>query len=354
MARLSRRDLAATALALPLCFVRNSWAAGKSINIGIYSGPQGEFIRKSVLPKFQSDYDCRVFPTEGVTLSQIAILRTQKANPTFSVMFMDDLGVPIARDEDLIVKLPRAAMPNLERLVPRFLIGDGYAAAFAISTIAPFYNTETIKPIASYAELWEPRFRGRFVIPSPKQSQSLDLLIAAASVATAKPFKEAQYLIDQAWGQLAALKPNVMTVYDNAVTAALQVAQGQADIGGPDFSKTIIPYTVRGAAVDLCYPKEGTFAGVNTLTVVKGAPEPDLAAAFANRMLDPLVQTGLAEATFAAPSVRDLAIKADVLKRIAYPEARMDALGVFMQDWSFFNPRRGAIVEKLNEVFGAA
>jgi putative spermidine/putrescine transport system substrate-binding protein len=78
-----------------------------------------------------------------------------------------------------------------------------------------------------------------------------------------------------------------------------------------------------------------------------------LAAAFADRMLDKQVQTGLAEATYAAPSVAGLTIKPDVLSRIAYPEARMDELKLFIQDWSFFNPRRSAIVERLNQIFVA-
>jgi putative spermidine/putrescine transport system substrate-binding protein len=355
MTKLTRRGLIGTTagLAAPLFFVRNGWAEGKSINVGIYSGPQGDYIRKQVLPKFQAELGCRVFPTEGVTLTQISLLRAQKANPTFSVMFMDDVGVPIARDEDLITALPREKMPNMAHVIPRFLIGNGYGVAFAISSIAPFYNTKSGHPIASYAELWDPQYRGRYVMPTPKQTQSLDLLVATAALVTGKPFPEAQYLIDQAWDKLAALKPNVMTVYENNTTAILQVAQDQAAIGGPDFSKNVIPYTMKGAPVDLCYPKEGTFAGVNCITVVKGGPEPDLAAAFADRMLDKQVQTGLAEATYAAPSVAGLTIKPDVLSRIAYPEARMDELKLFIQDWSFFNPRRSAIVERLNQIFVA-
>src|ERR1700712_506798 len=113
---LKRRTLIGAGLAAPMFFVRNSWAEGKSINIGTYTGPQGEFVRRNVIPKFQSDLGCRVYQTEGVTLGQIAILRTQKANPTYSVMFMDDVGVPVAKDEDLITALPRDKMPNMAKV----------------------------------------------------------------------------------------------------------------------------------------------------------------------------------------------------------------------------------------------
>lgn len=348
-----RTIVAGGILAAPLFFVRNSWAEGKSINVGTYTGPQGEYVRRNVIPKFQTDYECRVFQTEGVTLGQIAILRTQKANPTYSVMFMDDVGVPVARDEDLITPLPRDKMPNLQRIVPRFLLLDGYAAAFAVSVVAPFFNTQAVQRLESWETLWDPRFAGRFMAITPKQTPSVMLLIAATALATGKPFQEAQYLIEAGWPKLAALKPNVQTVYDNNVTAVLQVAQGQADIAGPDFSKTVLPYAAKKAPVAMSAPKEGVFAGVNTLTLVKNGPNPDLAAAFVDRMLDPAVQKGLSEATFAAPTVKDITLNPETAKIVAYPEARIDELKMLIADWSYVIPRRGAIVERYNQVFGS-
>jgi putative spermidine/putrescine transport system substrate-binding protein len=348
-----RTLLAATGLAAPMFFIRNGWAQGKSINVGTYTGPQGEYVRRNVIPKFQSDYGCRVFQTEGVTLGQIAILRTQKSNPTYSVMFMDDVGVPVARDEDLIAPLPRDKMPNLATLFPRFLLADGHAAAFAVSVVSPYYNTQAVPGIETWETLWDAKFKDRFMAVTPKQTQSVQLLIAATALATGKPFQEAQYLVDAGWPKMAALKPNVQTIYDNNVTAVLQVAQGQADIAGPEFSKTVLPYAAKNAPVAMSAPKEGVFGGVNTITLVKNAPDPDLGAAFADRMLDPSVQKGLAEYTFAAPTVSGITLNAATAAVVAYPEARIDALKMLIADWSYIIPRRGAIVEKYNQVFGA-
>jgi putative spermidine/putrescine transport system substrate-binding protein len=353
--KLSRRravTLIGAGFATPNFFVRNGWAEGKSINVGTYTGPQGEFVRRSVIPQFQSDYGCRVYQTEGVTLGQIAILRTQKANPTYSVMFMDDVGVPVAKQEDLITALPRDRMPNLARVIPRFVLNDGYAAAFSVSTISPYFNTDAVQGIDSWEQLWDPRYKGRFLLVTPKQTQSLQLLVAATALAIGKPFREAQYLVDQGWDKMAALKPNVQTVYDNNVTAVLQVAQGQADIAGPDFSKTVLPYAMKNAPVAMSSPKEGLFGGVNTITLVKNGPNPDLGAAFADRMLDPVVQKALAEAIFAAPTVTGITLNAETAKYAAYPEARIDEMGLMTVDWAFMNPKRGAIVEKFNQVFG--
>ncbi|HVQ66858.1 MAG TPA: extracellular solute-binding protein [Bradyrhizobium sp.] len=349
----SRRTLlraAAVGIAAPQFFVRNGWAAGKNLYVGTYTNIQGEVIRKQVIPKFQADYDCKVFQTENVTLGSIALLRTQKAAPNYSVIMMDDLGIPIAKAENLIEKLPRSKIPNLEKTFPRFIYNDDYGVAFAISTISPWFSSTLSKPIESWADLWDERFRGRFMLSTPKQSQSVQLLAMAASFATGKPILEAQYEIDKGWAKMAELKPNVQTIYESTGPAVLQVTQGQADVGGPDFSKSVVPYIVKGAPILQSKPKEGLFAGVNCMALVKGAPEPDLGAAFIDRMLGAEAQLALANVTYAAPSVKDLELKKDVAALVAYPESRVNEL--ILLDWEKLNPQRGGIIEKYNQVFG--
>ena len=178
------------------------------------------------------------------------------------------------RAKSLIDKLPKDKIPNMAKVFPSFIYNDGYGAAFAISTVSPWYNKNLPKPVESFADLWDERFRSRFMLITPKQTQSVQLLAVAASMVTGKPILEAQYELDKGWPKMMELKPNVQTIYDNFGTAVLQVVQGQADVGGPDFSKNILPYVMKGTPIAQSRPSEGSFAGVNCLTLVKGAPEP--------------------------------------------------------------------------------
>jgi putative spermidine/putrescine transport system substrate-binding protein len=352
--KIRRRTLlcGAASLATPLVIGRRGSAAERSITVGIYSGQQGDYVRQQIIPPFEAKHQCKVYTTLGVTLEQIAALRATRNNPRYSVMFVDDIGVPLAQGEGLIDKLPREQIPNLERLLERFLYYDGYGAAFAMSTAGLAYNSQTGKPLSSYGELWDERFRQRFLMTSPKATQSLYLLIAAVTVDTAKPYAEAQYLIDDAWPKMAALKPNVLSIFENQSTV-MQVAQGEADLAGLFYSKSVYPYTVKGAPIDMCFPREGTFAGINCLTLVKNAPEPELGIAFIDWMLDPSVQHGLAEASLAAPTITGLEFKPDVAKYLAYPESKMDEMGIFSPDWAFINPIRPKLLDKYNQVFGS-
>jgi putative spermidine/putrescine transport system substrate-binding protein len=349
---LARRRLLGAAASLPLVSIRGAHAATRSIQVGIYTAQQGDYVRKQIIPKFEADYDCKVFTTEGVTLMQIAALRATRDNPKYSVMFMDDIGIELSKREGLIDRLPAEKIPNLAGLLPRFLVFDGYGAAFAISTGGMVIDPQVTKPLVSYADLWEPKFKQRFLMMSPKATQSLYLLIATASFMTGKPLKEAQYNIDIVWPKMAELKANVLSTYENP-SQIMMVAQGQVDVAGIEYSKNIYPYTIQGAPLDMCFPKEGTFAGINCLSFVKGGPEPELAAAFINRMLDPTVQQGLATATLTSPSVKGATFAPEIARYIAYPEAKMDAMGLFAADWAFINPRRPGWLEKYNQVFGS-
>jgi putative spermidine/putrescine transport system substrate-binding protein len=187
---------------------------------------------------------------------------------------------------------------------------------------------------------------------TPKATQSLYLLIAAVSVVTGRPYKEAKYWIDSAWPKMETLKPNVLSIFDTDASTISQVMQGQADIAGLFYSKSVNPYTVQGAPIAMCYPREGTFAGINTVTLVKNGPERELAIAFIDWMLSPDIQQLLAEQTLTAPSLGGLSFKPDVEKYVAYPESKMDEMGIFSPDWAFINPMRSHLIEKYNETFG--
>ena len=250
-------------------------------------------------------------------------------------MFVDDLGVEICKREGLIDPLPVAKMPNMAKVYPRFIYDGGYGVALAVST-GGSSTTPRHQAARQLRRDVGPALRQEDFPVSTKTTPSVFVVIACAAIATGKPLAEAQYLADQAWPKLEALKPNVLNLYTTD-TASLNVAQGEGDIGGIEYSKYVLPYTVKGAAVDMCYPKEGAFAGVNCQVLVKGAPNPDLAAEFMNRMLSPDVQQPLAEVSLAAPPIDGLTFKPDFAKLLAYPVAKMDEMALFSPDWAYVN-----------------
>ena len=350
MSIVSRRTVLGSALAAPMIWQRNAWSQGKTIQVGIWGGPQGEFIRKTVLPAFEKDFGCKVLAEEGATLGQISRLRATKESPKYTVMFVDDLGVEICKREGLIDPLPKDKMPNLAKVFPHFIYFDGFGVALAISTGGIFYNPKATPALTSYGQMWDEKFRKRLSLVSTKNTPSVFVVIATAALVTGKPFKDAQYLPDQAWAKLVDLKPNVLNLYESN-NAAVFVAQGEGDIGGIEYSKYVYPYTRQGASIDMAFPKEGAFAGVNCQVLVKGAPNQDLGVAFMNYMLDPVVQKPLAEFSLAAPPIEGLSFAPEIGKLLAYPLAKMEEMALFSPDWTYINQVRPSWIEKLNQIF---
>src|ERR1700688_5068611 len=122
---IKRRAALGGALAAPLIIGRRATAADRSITVGIYTGQQGDVVRKQIIPPFEAKYQCKVYTTQGVTLEQIALMRTSRNNPKYSVMFVDDIGIELAKREDLIEQLPRDQLPSMEKVLKRLVFYDG-------------------------------------------------------------------------------------------------------------------------------------------------------------------------------------------------------------------------------------
>lgn len=343
--------LGGAALAAPMISRTTAWAQGKQLYVISYIGTVGNFVTEKVVPEFQKRYGCSVFNKLNNSLQNIATLRGERSNPQTSVVMMDDFIIPLAKQEGLIQALPQDKIPNLAKLHNGYLFDDSYGAGLIISKVAPWYNMNALSPPpTSWGDLWDKRLRGRFLMVTPKFTQSVMLLAMTAALKTGKPVTEAQYEMLDVGDKLAALKPNVEAIQENVGGAVLQVLQGQADIGGPDFSKNINPYIVKGAPIAMMEPKEGSFSGVNAITLVNNAPEPELGAAFIDYMLSPEVQKGLAETALAAPATRDVKLRAEVAEiASASPD---DLAKLLVLDWKWINPRRNKIIDLFNQTFG--
>lgn len=342
----------AGALAAPF-IAGGARAQTPSIQVGVWAGDQGEFVKSRIVPGFEREFGCKVYVEEGVTLTHVAKMQAQRDSPRFTVMFIDDFAVNLCRKAGLIEPLPADRMDNL-RLVPkRFLFEDGFGVAIAVSLCAIFYNTTQIQRLDGYADLWNRAYARQIALSSVGVTGGMFMVIAAAALATGKSLAEAQFMPDEGFRKLAELKPNILQQYTSSSQAVTLVAQGEASIGAISYTKFIYPYVLRGAPLNAVLPKEGTFPGVNCQVLVKGGPNQVLGAAFMNRMLDPQVQKDLAEYTMAAPTVSGVQLKPDVKKYVAYPETEMDAMGLVLPDWGHLNEVRRDWTDRWNKIFGA-
>jgi len=173
--------------------------------------------------------------------------------------------------------------------------------AAATGPRSPGRDWATIRTLLPY--LLE--YKGRVILPSLQNTEGLANLFMAAFLATGKPMPEALKDIDAGFKKLVTLKPNLLTVYTQMPQAFNLLEQGEGYMIAGAISQVALERKAAGAPVDAVAPKEGIFSLPLGAALVKGGPQPELAAAFINTMIDPEVQARLAVATYSLPTNKD-------------------------------------------------
>jgi putative spermidine/putrescine transport system substrate-binding protein len=324
--------------------------AEKTIKIGMYSGPRTEFVKATVIKRLEEKHRAKFLIDEGWTTEQLARLRASRSNPVHTVMWMDDIGVNVARKEGLIDKLPEDKIPNLAKVFPRYIVEAGHGVGIDVSTVALSYSTRDVKEApASWAALWDPAYRGKVSVPSIAGTHGLNLVVVAAALETGKPFQEAQYDSDAAFKKLSELKPNLYSIFSKTALVMAAMQQGEVIMTGPFYSGQIWPYVDQGLPANHVVPKEGGFAGLSCQTLVHGGPHPELGAEFINEILDVEMQAMLAKKLSNGPVVQGVPLPPETMARMPYGEGKEELL--FASDWEFINTIRPEWTERWNQVF---
>ena len=293
------------------------------------------FMEPTVIPMFEKKYGCTILFEGTKSLVNLEKMVSNKAKPYLSVVMMDDPVLLLAVKEDVIEKITPAKVPNLAKLKPAAIHMDGmwtnYQQPYATIALA---TAKLNAAPASWTELWDPKYKGKVIVPSLQNTEGLSMFFVAAHLETGKPMKDAQYQADAAFKKLRALKPNLLTVYTQMPQAFNLLEQGEAWMIGGALSSYAAERKRQGAAVDMASPKEGVMAMPSGIARVKNGPQPELALAFINEMLGVEYQKILSEAAAALPTNTAAVVPAGLPK------------DVFVPDWAYVADQRKAWVER--------
>ena len=328
--------LAASALAMP-SILR---AAGAQELVVGCAGSHTAWMEQIVVPHMKTAIGAE-FIFEGTKSSvNLEKMASNRDKPYLSVVQMDDPVMIQAVEEGLLTQMSQALVPNLGALRPDAVHMEGMWANYVQPWAGVAYNSDLRKGVTSWEDLWSPEAKGKVIVPSLQNTEGMWTLFAAAMLATGKPFAEAQYEVDAAFEKLAALKPNVLTAYSVMSQAFNLLEQGEITMLAGNFSSYTLPRKAEGVPVDLAAPKEGIFAMPSGICLVKGGPNPELAAAYVNEMLGAELQTTLAEFT------QSLAANTAVKVAAGVPEG----VAVHSPDWALVAKNRKAWNDRFDKL----
>jgi putative spermidine/putrescine transport system substrate-binding protein len=314
-------------------------ASSKEIVIGC-AGSHTVWMEKLVAPHMKERIGATII-FEGTKSSvNLEKMSSNRDKPYLSVVQMDDPVMIQAVEQGLLEPITAAQVPNLGKLRTGAVHMDGMWANYVQPWAGIAYNTNALRGVSSWTELWEPSAKGKLIIPSLQNTEGMWTLFIAAHLGAGKPIAEAQYDIDAAFAKLESLKPNVLNVYSVMSQAFNLLEQGEISMLSGNFSSYTLPRKAAGAPVDLAAPKEGIFAMPSGICLVKGGPNPELARAYVNEMLGAELQAKIADFSAALPA------NTEVPPMAASPKG----VEIFSPDWAFVAKHRKEWITRFDKM----
>ena len=329
----TRRHLLGSALALALAAAAGLPVGAEDlsgqITLMAYSGIfQDKYIKAVVKPFEAAHPGVKVtYFTNGNSAQMLGTLRAQAGSPQVDVVIFDASTSLIGDNEGLLAELPVAENPVIADLVPQAIIRPDYGPAVTFDNLVIVYaKAKFPTPPTSIDALWDKALNGRLGISAMPNIQGAALLaIVAKSLG-----EDYTKTIDKAVAKLATLSPAVQT-FDPKPDGYTMVMNGDLDIATGWNARAQYFAEKNPDKLGVMLPSEGSVMQINTINLVKGAPNTPAAKAFIDYALSPAAQKAFTEAMYYAPvnPKADVAPAAEA-KTVA---KRMDKMLPF--DWAW-------------------
>lgn len=290
----------------------------KELNIFNWS----EYLPQSIIDQFEKEYGVKVnydtYSSNEELLSKLMAGGTQ-----YDLIVPSDYMVDIMIKQGLLAPLDKNNIPNLKNLDPQFLNqyfdpGNKYSVPYMWGTVGITYNKAKVKnPPTSWADLWNPAYRGRVVM----LNDSREVIGAALQLLGYSKNETDPAKLAQAKAKLKELLPNVKS-FDSDSPKTLFL-NGEVWIGQTWSGEAALAYQ-ENPDIGYVLPKEGGGRFLDSMAIPKGAPHKYTAEVFINFLLRPEISAELSKAfPYGNPNKAALEILPEDLKKnpASYPPA---------------------------------
>ena len=286
--------IASAALAVGL-WAAPAFAAEKLV-ISIWGGSWKDLVEQTAAKKFKAETGADVEFITGGTIDRLNKAKLAKGNPESDLTFTTSHVGWLYANDGLYETLDLSKIPNAKSLVEQAKISPFHIGSWAyVYTIG--YRPDMVPAgmtFNSWADLWNPALKGKISAPDFDASH----LIAIA--AKLEGGDAASW--EKGSAKLKALKPNFKAYYANDAASQQLMQNGEAPVQVM-LSMNAYHIASQGVNVKLAIPKEGAVLGIDTIGIMKGSKNADLAYKFINIMLDPAIQTEVATLKKGSPVV---------------------------------------------------
>ncbi|MCZ8514468.1 ABC transporter substrate-binding protein [Paenibacillus filicis] len=276
-------------------------------------GFSDDFFKKEVYAPFEKAHNVKIVLDTGNNSDRLNKVRQGTSN--VDLIYLSDYYAQQGIEAGLFEKIDRSRIPNLKDIydLAKAPLGEDYGPAYTIGQLGIAYNPKTAgMEIKSWSDLWSPGLAKKLTIPNIT-STSGPMMLDMASVAAGSTKFDA----DKAFAKMKELNKGVVKYYGQTSEFVNMFAQGEI-AAGPIMEMYM--KDIKAAVPDAKFvtPQEGGYAIMNTVNVVKGSKNKQLAEDFINWHLSKEVQEKSAKAKVDSPVNTTMQLTGDDTKGITY------------------------------------
>jgi putative spermidine/putrescine transport system substrate-binding protein len=284
----------------------------KVLRVSSMGGINEDVVKKYAASRFEADTGIKIEWVQGDAPSALQkLLGSKGRTPYIDVVSLDDKTQVQAIEEGLVKKIDPKIVTNAQYLYKQAIQPQGYGPATLFWGWGLIYNVQKFKENGipepkTWADLWNPKLRGKVAISDISGPGGVDFVLKAAQLAG---------------GSEKNLKPGLEKIKELQVKAfvnsssdlkvKLQSGEVWAAPWNNGRSWDLIDSGFPGKFI---YPSDGGNFHTTTADVVAGTPNEAAANLYINYLLDPVSQTGRAYENPFGPTNR---LVGDVVKH--YP-----------------------------------
>lgn len=255
-------------------------AQSKTIVTTSYGGVYEQNYRKVVLEPFAKKTGAEFVIKYGGADEWLNNSLINRAAPEIDLPM---LSVPVAaraiKIPNLFIDLNTQNVPNIKDIHPVFYdTYEGRAVGFNYTDYGFIYNTTKVSPApASWADLWDARFKGQLLVPGPTAGAMYEMILVAAKLNGGsednwEPGIEA----------MKRLKPNVVRWFTNSNEVEGLMQRGEATVAAGYAGFRGYSMIDAGQPIKVVVPTEGAPMGVLSFHIPVNAKNRDLLLEFVN------------------------------------------------------------------------
>lgn len=246
----------------------------------------GDYIDPDLIAQFEEETGIRVI-YETYDSNEAMMTKVRQGGSAYDVIVPSEYAVEMMVEEDLLLPLDHAQLPNMANIDPYFLDmpfdpGNRYSVPYFWGTVGIVYNPNLIAEhltFDSWQDLWDPSlYQKVFLVDGAREVIGMGLNSLGESL-NAKD----DALLRKATDRLKELAPNIKGVIGDEITPLMVNNEAAVAL---TFSGQAADMMSENEELEFNVPKEGSNLWFDTFAIPRTSKNIEGAHAFINFMLD--------------------------------------------------------------------